>query len=133
MSNGTIKIDGARFLLTLDPERRIIQDASILIEGQRITRVGKASELRGVEADRVIDATDMVVTPGLINTHLHISYASATSGMFPDSMDPGDYLADTFRMSLAMTEEVGNLNAASFHENPLVFPSRRSVHRLPIP
>ncbi|MEE9247132.1 MAG: amidohydrolase [Dehalococcoidia bacterium] len=105
MSNGTIKIDGARFLLTLDPERRIIQDASILIEGQRITRVGKASELQGVEADRVIDATDMVVTPGLINAHLHISYASVTSGMFPDSMDPGDYLADTFRMSLAMTEE----------------------------
>ena len=32
----TLKIDGARFIVTVDPERRIIQDGSILIEGQRI-------------------------------------------------------------------------------------------------
>ena len=34
----TLKIDGARFIVTVDPERRIIQDGSILIEGQRIGR-----------------------------------------------------------------------------------------------
>ena len=42
----TLKIDGARFIVTVDPERRIIQDGSILIEGQRIVQVGKATALQ---------------------------------------------------------------------------------------
>src|SRR5437016_14589567 len=79
----TLKIDGARFIVTVDPERRIIQDGSILIEGQRIVQVGKATALHHVTADRVIDAREMVVTPGLCNNHMHISYAQATRGIFP--------------------------------------------------
>ena len=45
MQAQTLKIEHARYVLTLDGERRIIQDGSILIEGQRISRVGKAAEL----------------------------------------------------------------------------------------
>ena len=41
----TIKIDHARYVITVDAERRIIQDGAVLIDGSRITRVGKASEL----------------------------------------------------------------------------------------
>ena len=59
----TLKIDGARFIVTVDPERRIIQDGSILIEGQRLVQVDKATALQHVTADRVIDARAMVVTP----------------------------------------------------------------------
>ena len=50
MQNQTLKVQGARFVLTIDPQRRIIQDGSVLIEGQRITRVGKADELAEVPA-----------------------------------------------------------------------------------
>src|SRR5688500_14828233 len=82
----TLKIEHARFALTLDAERRIIQDASILVEGQRITRVGKAAELADVSADRVIDGRRFVVTPGLFNGHMHISYAHAVRGIFPDDL-----------------------------------------------
>ena len=64
MAGSTLKLEGARFILTMDPQRRIIQNGSVLIEGQNITRIGKASELAGVTADRVIDAEEMVVTPG---------------------------------------------------------------------
>ena len=69
MAELTLKLEGARFILTVDPERRIIRDGSVLIEGQRITMVGKASELGDVEADRVIDAREMVITPGFCNGH----------------------------------------------------------------
>ena len=41
----TLKIEHARYVVTLDGERRIIQDGSILVEGPRISRVGKAAEL----------------------------------------------------------------------------------------
>src|SRR5215471_7639876 len=88
----TLKIDGARFIVTVDPQRRMIRDGSILIEGQRIVQVGKAATLQHVTADRVIDASEMVVTPGLCNNHMHISYAHATRGIFPDNLDPMVYL-----------------------------------------
>ena len=100
----TLKVHGARYVLTLDPRRRIIQDGSILIEGQRIARVGKAAELEDVKADRVIDAREMVVTPGFCNGHVHISYAHATRGIFPDDLGPA-YLPSVFRLQAAMTEE----------------------------
>src|SRR2546422_7890512 len=101
----TLKIDGARFIVTVDPERRIIQDGSILIEGQRIVQVGKATALQHVTADRMIDAREMVVTPGLCNNHMHISYAHATRGIFPDNLDPMVYLSNVFTLQGAMTEE----------------------------
>ena len=101
----TLKIDGARFIVTVDPERRIIRDGSILIEGQRIVQVGKATALQHVTADRVIDAHEMVVTPGFCNNHMHISYAHATRGIFPDNLDPMVYLSNVFTLQGAMTEE----------------------------
>ncbi len=105
MPHSTLKIEGARFILTIDPQRRIIQDGSIVIEDQRITQVGKASELAHIQADRVIDAREMVVTPGFINNHMHISYAHATRGIFPDSLDPMVYLSHVFTLQSAMTAE----------------------------
>src|SRR4029453_6971936 len=105
MPGATLKIEGARFLITLDASRRIIEDGSMLIEGQRIARVGKTAELKGVPADQVIDAHDMVVTPGFINNHMHISYAHAVRGIFPDDLNPGVYLANVFALQGAMNEE----------------------------
>ena len=105
MPGPTLKIEGARFLITMDASRRIIQDGSVVIEGQRITRVGKAAELTGVPADQVIDAREMVVTPGFCNNHMHISYAHAVRGIFPDDLNPAVYLANVFKLQGAMTEE----------------------------
>src|SRR5262245_16998456 len=105
MPGPTLKIEGARFLITMDASRRIIQDGSLLIEGQRITRVGKAAELAGLPTDQVIDAREMVVTPGFCNNHMHISYAHAVRGIFPDDLNPGVYLANVFKLQGAMTEE----------------------------
>ena len=103
MPNHTLKIENARFILTVDPQRRIIQDGSILIDGQRIARVGKAKELAGIRADRIIDAREMVVTPGFFNGHIHISYAHAVRGIFPDDVE--DRLITVFQLQSEMTEE----------------------------
>jgi cytosine/adenosine deaminase-related metal-dependent hydrolase len=101
----TVKIEGARFIITVDPERRIIRDGAILIDGQRLVHVGKTAELRHVSADQVIDASEMVVTPGFCNNHMHISYAHATRGIFPDNLDPMVYLGHVFTLQGAMNEE----------------------------
>jgi cytosine/adenosine deaminase-related metal-dependent hydrolase len=103
MQSPTLKIDHARYVVTLDGARRIIRDGAILVERGRVSRVGKAAELADVRADRTIDARPLLVTPGLVNGHLHVSYAHAVRGIFPD--DLGSPLAHVFKLQMAMTEE----------------------------
>lgn len=103
MTHPSLKIEHALYVVTVDPQRRIIQDGSILVEGGRITRVGKAPELAGARAERVIDARHLVVTPGFVNGHMHISYAHPVRGIFPD--DLGSPLVHVFKLQAAMTED----------------------------
>ena len=100
-----VKIDHARFILTIDETRRIITDGAIIYEGDRITHVGKAADLADEQVDQVIDGREMVITPGFVNGHMHISYAHATRGIFPDDLHPRDYLAGVFALQAAMTEQ----------------------------
>ena len=103
MPQGSLKIDRARYVITVDAQRRIVRDASVLIEAGRIARVGRAEELADARADRVIDARDLVVTPGFVNGHMHISYAHPVRGIFPD--DQGSPLKHVFALQMAMTED----------------------------
>ena len=104
MADASLKIEGARYIITMDEERRIIQDGAVIIEGSRITQVGKTAELSDVAADRVINASGMLLAPGLVNGHMHVSYAHATRGIFPDSLG-NDYLPNVFRLQAVMTAE----------------------------
>ena len=103
MATASLKIDNARYVITVDGGRRIIRDGAILIEGGRIREVGKATALAGRPADRVIDARHLVVTPGFVNGHMHISYGHVVRGIFPD--DAGSPLVHVFNLQTAMTEE----------------------------
>ena len=38
----------------------------------------------------------MVVTPGMVNGHIHISYAHATRGIFPGNVMQVDYEAGSY-------------------------------------
>ncbi|HEY2592427.1 MAG TPA: amidohydrolase family protein [Chloroflexota bacterium] len=101
----SLKIEGAAFAVTVDAGRRVIADASVLIEGQRIARIGKADELREVSAERTIDARGCVVLPAFVNGHMHISYAHAVRGNFPDDFTGRERLREVFRLQSAMREE----------------------------
>jgi 5-methylthioadenosine/S-adenosylhomocysteine deaminase len=103
MATSSLKIENARYIITVDGQRRIIENGSIVIERGRIARVGKAPELAAIGADRVIDARHLVVTPGFLNGHMHISYAHPVRGIFPD--DLGSPLTHVFNLQAAMTEE----------------------------
>ena len=103
MATSSLKIDHARYVITVDAQRRIIRDGSILIENGKISRVDRAAALADARADRVIDARDLVVTPGFFNGHMHISYAHPVRGIFPD--DVGSPLKQVFTLQGAMTEE----------------------------
>lgn len=103
MTNSSLKIDQAQYVITVDDRRRVIRNGSVVVRNGRITHVGKADALSHIGADRVIDATGMVVTPGFLNGHMHISYAHSVRGVFPD--DVPDRLRHVFAMQSVMTEE----------------------------
>lgn len=69
----TILIRNADWLVTMDPQRRIIRDGAVAIRDDRIVGIGKSAEFQDFDADDVIDATGKLVMPGLIDTHVHNS------------------------------------------------------------
>ena len=104
MPDASLRIENARYIITMDDERRIIRDGAVVIEGSRISQVGKSADLADIAAERVIDADGMVLAPGLVNGHMHVSYAHATRGIFPDSLG-SNYLPNVFRLQGEMTAE----------------------------
>jgi len=68
---GTLLLKNARLLVTMDEQRRKIPDGGIFVRDNVIEAVGPTQDLP-TEADQVIDASSMVVLPGLINTHHHL-------------------------------------------------------------
>ena len=64
-------------LATMDDSRREIRDAAIFVRDNVIEAVGPLAEMPAQTADTVLDLTDHVVLPGLVNTHHHM-YQSLT-------------------------------------------------------
>jgi len=77
-ARGTILIQNASVVVTMDDSRRELRDTDILIEGGIIRSVGKTDQ----KADTIIDAAGCVVTPGLVNTHHHL-YQTLTRAVGP--------------------------------------------------
>ena len=106
----SLKIDNCDYVLTMDDDRHILTDASIVITGNTITAVGKTEDLAGVEAEETINARHFVVTPGFVSGHMHISYAHATRGIFPDDLGPA-YLPNVFALQGVMTPDEEQLTS----------------------
>lgn len=64
-------IKNASVIATMDDDRTELINKSIYCEDGRIIQIG-VIESFNFNADVVIDATDMVVIPGLVNTHHHL-------------------------------------------------------------
>jgi Tol biopolymer transport system component/imidazolonepropionase-like amidohydrolase len=71
---GTVAFTGARIITMVDDE--VIEDGTLVVEGNRITAVGPRGEV-AVPADaHVIDASGHTVMPGMVDVHWHGSQGS---------------------------------------------------------
>lgn len=62
----------ARYVVTMDAQRRVIENGAIAIVGDHIAAVGPRSEIdRAWQPKQRLDRPDAILTPGLINTHTH--------------------------------------------------------------
>ncbi len=67
----TLLVQHALVLATFDSQRREIADGGIFVRDNVIAQVG-ATETLPQTADQIINARDMVILPGLVNTHHHL-------------------------------------------------------------
>jgi cytosine/adenosine deaminase-related metal-dependent hydrolase len=81
-------------IVTVDAGRRILSDGSILIDRGEILQVGPAADVRSPHPpDRVIDARNLVVAPGFVDTHVHLS-EHLNRGLLLDDIPVDRYLPD---------------------------------------
>jgi 5-methylthioadenosine/S-adenosylhomocysteine deaminase len=101
-------------LITMDASRRVIVDGAVVISGGRIAEVGRREELATrYRADRTIDGRGHVITPGLIQTHVHVSAEAAMRGTLPDTMPPSQWVRQVTAFYAAMSPEEEALNATA--------------------
>lgn len=78
------------FVVISDAADRVITDATVVLEGDRIVDVGPTGEVRGRLAPRpediVVDGSALGAVPGFIDTHVHLS-ETLSRGAFPDRID----------------------------------------------
>ncbi len=78
-------------VVTMDKDRRVLEDGAVAILGDEILEVGKRADLlRSYTPRRVINAARKVVIPGLINTHTHIPMVLFRG--ISDDLDLNDWL-----------------------------------------
>ncbi len=101
-------VKDAKYVVTVDSNRRVIRDGAIVVDGMEIIDVGKSSDLkRKYPRAETIDARDKLVMPGLYDCHAH-SYQNMLRGMaftIPLGADGGFFLKDTLRMQGTQTPE----------------------------
>ena len=99
-------------IVTMDQDRHVITDGALAVSADRIVAVGKTTELQAAyRARETIDGSRFVLTPGLVNAHIHITGEPLTRGYAPDDISfkelIGVWLARAHKASGEDDEKLG--------------------------
>ncbi len=62
----------ARYVITENPQHRVIENGAVAISGDRILAIGTKAEIDArYQPKQRLDRPDAIITPGLVNTHTH--------------------------------------------------------------
>jgi len=77
------------FALTVDPDDRIVRDAALVVEGERIAALGPTDEILATyppeSSEAVVDGRHLGLVPGFVDTHVHLS-ETLSRAVFPDNL-----------------------------------------------
>jgi len=106
----TLLVKNAQVLLTMDEKQNVIPDGGMFIRDNVIEQIGPTASLLEA-ADRVIDASGMVLMPGLINTHHHL-YQTLTRAL-PGAQDAKlfDWLVRLYPVWGELTDEANYVSS----------------------
>ncbi|MFI5615870.1 imidazolonepropionase [Streptomyces sp. NPDC051567] len=106
-ATGTTLITRIAALVTNDPSLGdgsplgLIQDAAIVIDGDRIAWVGPSS--KAPATDNAFDADGRAVVPGFVDSHSHLVFAGDRTAEFNARMSGRGYSAGGIRTTVAAT------------------------------
>lgn len=64
-------IVAARWVLTMDPGRRVIENGAVAVRGDRLAAVGTRDEIERRYRGPKLDCRQCLLSPGLVNAHTH--------------------------------------------------------------
>jgi imidazolonepropionase-like amidohydrolase/Tol biopolymer transport system component len=85
---GSCAFVGAR-LITMDGDQ-VIEDGALLVERNRITKVGRRSEVAIPAGAKVVDVAGRTIMPGIVDVHSHMHY----DALDVQTDQPWEYLAN---------------------------------------
>lgn len=95
----SILIKNADWIVTQNPNRDVLKESSIYIEGEKIVEIGNPK----VKADFVINGKNKIILPGLINTHTHLGMTILRG--FLDDMELHEWLKKSWSVESKMTNK----------------------------
>ncbi|MBK0122321.1 amidohydrolase [Pantoea sp. S61] len=101
------------WIITMNSQREILEQASLVIEGHHIRAIGtrETLSLQYPEAE-VIDCRQRIIIPGMVNTHTHL-FQTLLKGLGDDMVLKKWFTCMTGPSAVALTEE--DVYAAALH------------------
>ncbi|KRF05002.1 imidazolonepropionase [Arthrobacter sp. Soil782] len=111
MTGATTIITGIGELMTQDAEQRVLKDAAIVLEDERIAWLGPAANAPA--ADSRYDAGGRACLPGWVDSHTHLVFAGDRTAEFEARMAGQSYAAGGISVTVDATrrasdEELGS-------------------------
>lgn len=110
---GTVAYTGARVVTMKGDE--VLENATIVVEGNRIKAVGAAGSVTVPSGARTVDVSGRTIIPGLIDEHAHLHYS--TLDLFPQR--PWKYLAN-LAYGITTTHDPSASTQEAFGQSELV-------------
>src|SRR5436190_19766606 len=93
-----------------------VQDAALLIDGEKIVFVGDAKAAPSDPSDQVVNFPDCTIVPGLIDAHVHLSYTASANPFADKAGMSGTHVAlqaaknawDALRIGVTTVRDLGS-------------------------
>lgn len=100
--NNSLFIKNIKEIVTCDDNDSVLKDMNMLILNGEIAYIGKENK----QADKTLDATDMVMYPGLVNTHHHLYQIFSRNLPKVQNMELFDWLKTLYEIWKNINREV---------------------------
>ena len=95
-------------LMTQDLEQRVLKDAAVVIDGERIAWIGAAGSAPA--ADDAVDAGGRAVLPGWVDSHTHLVFAGDRTAEFEARMAGESYSAGGIAVTMDATRRTSDFD-----------------------
>ena len=110
LKNGSMStlITNIAELMTQDAEHRVLRDAAVVIEGERISWLGPAADAPA--ADEAVDAGGRALLPGWVDSHTHLIFAGDRTAEFEARMAGESYSAGGIAVTTGATRSTSDFD-----------------------